>query len=71
MSILNKTNYNIKTWKEVYPDNAVNLKKLYLHDSWDFLKTEMDKPYFKKLERHLSKTMNDIILDCILVKKQN
>lgn len=53
-------NYDFKSWQKCFPDNQVLLRKLLFNTSWNnFFDIVERKPYFKNMEKILSKTVAD------------
>lgn len=52
---INAKNYKFKTWKECFPDNKVNIRKLLFNKNWDpFFDLIEKKSYFNEMNKLLS-----------------
>jgi uracil-DNA glycosylase len=58
-SLTSASNYKYNTWGESFPNNKVDLKKLYIHSDWeDFFDTVKKDKRFQTLEDFLSKCLD-------------
>jgi len=57
---LSARKYFYKTWKEYFGKNMIDLKKLYIHNSWkSFFDMEIKKPYWEIIEKYLKQNIKD------------
>jgi uracil-DNA glycosylase len=63
MTMINKKNYDVKSWNQYYPNNKVNLMKLSIHSDWkDFFDNVVDNKKFTELEQFLSTCIKNKML---------